>query len=244
MDEFSLTEWLDSSPDPATAVETTAFPEKQSEKVLTTAEVRVLNYVEQCYWETGLCPTPERVAEELSIAPSSCRKAYANETLRAQLAVRGIDPESLVTVGAVIKETKALSAKQIVCANMMLNLVDKRSQREKLAQIQVSAQQFAAWMRQPQFVEFMRKRSEALFSSSDWLAYRSLINNVASGDNKSLELFLRVRGIYRPEVNINLNIDAVLNQVVEVITRYVKDPLVLQAIAGELESIIDVQEVG
>lgn len=239
MDKFDLGEWLhevtDSSPDPAT-VEVVV-------QQLTSMEVRVLNYVEQCYWETGLCPTPERVAEELHLTPGFCRKAYANETLRGQLAARGIDPTQLTTVGKLIQETKALSAKQIVCANMMLNLHDKRSQREKLTQIQVSSQQFAAWMRQPAFVEFMRKRSEALFGANDWQAYRALINNVSAGDNKSLELFFRMRGIYNPTVNINLNVEVVLQQVVEVIARHVKDPLVLQAIAGEIDSIIEAEEV-
>lgn len=237
MDEFDLGEWLqeksEAYPDPVGVVENT----------LTVHEVRILNYVEQVFWETGLCPTPEGVAEGLHFNRATVSKAFSNETFRTQLAARGIDPTQLTTVGKLIQETKALSAKQIVCANMMLNLHDKRSQREKLTQIQVSSQQFAAWMRQPAFVEFMRKRSEALFGANDWQAYRALINNVSAGDNKSLELFFRMRGIYNPTVNINLNVEVVLQQVVEVIARHVKDPLVLQAIAGEIDSIIEAEEV-
>jgi hypothetical protein len=238
MDEFDLGEWLhetvESSPDPATV---------ELAKQLTSMEVRVLNYVEQVFWETGLCPTPERVAEDLSTRREFVSKAYANETFRTQLAARGIDTEGLVTVGKLIQESRALSAKQIICANLMLNLHDKRSEREKLAYIQVSSQQYHAWLRQPAFVEFLRKRGEALFSSSDFHAYKSLINNVKAGDNKSLELFFRMRGIYRPELNININIESVLVQVIETISRHVKDPAVINAIANELDNIIDAEEV-
>jgi len=240
-DDFDLEGWLfeepnnkpvGSSPDPATVV---------SQPSLTTTEVRVLNYVEQVFWETGLCSTPERVAEELHLNPATVRKAYTNETFKTQLAARGIDPEGLIVPGKLIQESKALSAKQIVCANMMLNLHDKRSEREKLALIGVSSQQYHAWLRQPAFIEFLRKRGEALFSSSDFLAYKSLVQNVKAGDNKSLELFFRMRGIYRPEINVNINIEAVLTRVVEVISAHVKDPHIINAIATELENIIDVE---
>jgi len=68
----------------------------------------------------------------LHLNRATVSKAFSNETLRAQLATRGIDPTQLTTVGKLIK-IKNSFAKQILCANMMLNLHDKRSEREKLA---------------------------------------------------------------------------------------------------------------
>lgn len=234
--DFELSEWLNEDQTLQTVGEVIT-------PALSVNEVRILNFVEQVYWETGLVPTPEAITEELSCSSSSIRKAFGNETFRAQLATRGIDPEGLITVGTIVKQTKALSPKQILVANMMLNLHDKRSQREKLQLVGVSSQQFHAWMRQPAFVEFMRKRGEALFSASDYVAYKSLVQNVTAGDNKSLELFFRMRGIYNPTLNININIESVLVQVVEVITRHVKDPAIINAIANELDTIIEAEEV-
>lgn len=235
--DFDLTSWLEEKND-ILPVEPT-----QSLATLSVVGIRVLNYLEQVYWESGLLPTAENVAEELSIQISTVRSTFKNETLQNQLAARGIDPTQLITVGKLIKESKALSPKQIIVANMMLNLHDKRSEREKLQQVQVSSQQYHAWLRQPAFIEFMRKRGEALFQSSDFAAYKSLVTNVKAGDNKSLELFFRMRGIYNPTVNINVNIEAVLVRVVEVISTHVKDPHVIQAIAAELDSIIEAEEV-
>jgi len=233
-DDFDLGNWLESTEPHSTAVEPV-------QPVLSPTSIRILNYCEQVYWESGLLPTPESVSEELSITVGTVRKAYSDETFRIQIAARGMDSESLITVGTLVKQTKALSPKQIVTANLMLNLHDKRSEREKLQQLQVSSQQYHAWLRQPAFIEFLRKRGEALFSSSDFLAYKSLINNVKAGDNKSLELFFRMRGIFKPQMDININIESVLQQVVEVISVHIKDPHVIEAIAGALENIIDVE---
>jgi len=241
MDDFDLSEWInDNSTDSDTSTITVGV---SPDPTLTANEVRILNYVEQVFWETGLCPSPERIAEDLNTSQRSINVAFSNETFRTQLAARGIDPEGLVTVGKCIKETKALSAKQIVTANLMLNLHDKRSEREKLQKLEVSSQQYHAWLRQPAFVEFLRKRGEALFSSSDFHAYKSLVNNVKAGDNKSLELFFRMRGIYNPTVDININVQSVLVQVVEIVARHVKDPTILNAIANEIDSVIEAEEV-
>lgn len=228
-EDFNLTDWLSPTDD---LEPTVAKPS------LTSNEVKILTYCEQVYWETGSLPTPEKIKEELNL---SSRNAFSNETFRTQLAQRGIDPVGLVEVGKVIAQTKTLSATQILCANMMLNLHDKRTEREKLQILGVSSQQYHAWLRQPQFVEFMRKRGEALFSSADHLAYKSLVQNVQARDNKSLELFFRMRGIYNPTISVNFNIEAILIRVVEVISTHVKDPHVINAIATELENIIEIE---
>lgn len=237
MEEFNLGEWLQED------VKTVGLAQEVKAPTLTSNEVRILNYCEQVFWETGILPTPENVQEELTVGIHLVRKAFRDETFKNQVASRGIDPEGLITPGKLITQSKALSAKQIVCANMMLNLHDKRTEREKLAEIQVSSQQYHAWLRQPAFVEFLRKRGEALFSASDFKAYRSLINNVQAGDNKSLELFFRMRGIYNPSVTVEIRVDVVIQQVVEIISRHVKDPAVLNAIANEIDSIVDAEEV-
>ena len=199
---------------------------------LTKDEVKVLTYTEQVFWETGLLPTAEKVADALGIDVLVVRRANRNETLRCALARRGIDLDLTVT-----RTGKALLPVQIIAANMMLNLMDKRSVREKLEEIKISQQQFNAWMRQPQFQEFMRRRSEALFSSSDHVAYRALLENVADNDNKALEMFFTMRGKLRTQVDVNINVDVVVRQLVEIITKHVKDPVILEAIASEIEEL-------
>lgn len=235
-DDFNLVDWLEEETVPSKEVE-------PSKPTLTSLQVSILSFVEQVFWEEGHLPTAEAVSEELNCRVQTCRETFKNETFISALVTKGIPAEQLVTPGKLLKQSKALSPKQILVANLMLNVHDNRSQREKLSWAQVSSQQYHAWLRQPAFVEFVNKRAEQMFGASDHLAYRSLIKNVTAGDPKSLDLFFRMRGIYNPSLNVNININAVLQQVVEVISRNVKDPLILDAIAGELEGILEGEEV-
>ena len=233
MGDFDLEDWLK---EPTQAV----GPSIVEKPKLSKEAISLLNFCEQVFWETGLLPTPEASVAELSISRTTVARWYQDSTFQQQIAARGMDPEQLVFPGKLIKESKALSPKQIICANLMLNLHDKRSEREKLEKIQVSPQQYHAWLRQPAFVEFLRKRGEALFQASDFEAYKSLVKNVKAGDNKSLELFFSMRGIYNKQINVNLNIETVLVQVIEVVARYVT-PQVMNAIAGEIDAIIEAE---
>lgn len=194
---------------------------------------QIINYSEQVYWETGLLPTTDKLAEDLGIALPVVQSTVRTERYVTALASRGIDWDNSTS-------GKVLTPKQLVVANLMLNMHDKRSEREKLELCGVSSQQYHAWLRQPQFQDYLSKRGEALFKSADHLAYKSLIRNVSQGDTRSLDLFFQMRKIHQPRLQVDINIDVILNSVVEIITRRVTDPEVLKLIATDLANVIDV----
>lgn len=198
---------------------------------LSPTELRVINYIEQVFWETGLVPTHDKIAEELHLDKYSVASLFKKEQFTQQVATRGIDLAPEVS-------RKILTPKQLLLANMLLNLHDKRSVREKLELVEVSSQQYHAWMRQPHFVEFLRKRGEALFKNSDWEAYKGLTKAVSQGDINALKLFFEMRGIYNPRIQLDVNIEAILVRLVEVVSKYVPDPTVLEAIATEIETVM------
>jgi hypothetical protein len=49
-----------------------------------------------------------------------------------------------------------------------------------------------------------------------------------------------MRGIYKKSLNVNLNIDAVLTQVIEIVARHVPAQ-VMTVIAGEIEAAIEAE---
>lgn len=198
---------------------------------LDTIDKRVVNYCEQIFWETGLVPTPERVSDELSISLSRVQASYRKDTFKSSLATRGIDLTPEIS-------GKVLDPRQILLANLLLNLHDRRSLREKLQLVKVSTQQYNAWMRQPQFIEFLRKRGEHIFKGTDHEAYLALTKAVNRGDVNALKLFFEMRGIYNPRLQIDVNIEAVMLRVVEIIAKRVTDPVTLEAIASELETVM------
>lgn len=198
---------------------------------LETIDKRILNYCEQVFWETGMVPTPEAVSDALSIKRERVLESFRNDKFKQSLATRGID----LTPGI---SGKVLDPRQILLANLLLNLHDRRSIREKLKLVQVSVQQYNAWMRQPQFIEYLRKRGEAIFKGSDHEAYLALTKAVSRGDVNALKLFFEMRGIYNPRLTIDVNIEAVMLRVVEIISKRVNDPDTLTAIADDLETVM------
>jgi len=220
---MSLFDETETTPEPA--------PPQPVGGFIDTIDKRILNYCEQTFWETGYVPSPEVISDKLGIVKKRVLESFGSDKFKESLATRGID----LTPGI---SGKVLDPRQIMLANLLLNMHDRRSIREKLKIVQTSQQQYNAWMRQPQFVEYLRKRGEAMFKGSDHEAYLALTRAVSRGDVNALKLFFEMRGIYTPKLNIDVNIEAVMLRVVEVVSKHVTDPQVLVTIAEELEEVM------
>ena len=207
------------------------MPDVENKKRLDFQQVKVLSLIEQLFWETGYIPDNEIVAKELRMTPQFVEKCYKNDVFREALLVRGIDLKPQ-------ESQKVLQPKQVMLANLLLNAHDKRSVREKLEQVQVSTNQYNAWLRQPAFANYLRQRAESVFKASDFEAYQGVVKAVQTGDVNALKFFFELRGIYSPRVQLDVNVESVIVQVVEVIQRHVKDPVILTQIASDIEGIV------
>lgn len=186
--------------------------------------------IEQMWWETGHIPTDEKIIEMTGITVSSVKNYWKNENVRNALMFRGVDLNP--------KASGVLTIQQLDLANLLLNRADTRTLREKLKEVNVTSQQYHAWMRQPGFCSYITKRAEELFKSADADAYQALTDAVRDGDMRAIQLFFEMRGIYNPRVQVDVqNIQGVIMQVIEIITRHVTDPVALQAIADDIENL-------
>lgn len=197
---------------------------------LSEQSIQILCYCEQRFWEFGALPTSENIASTLGISETAVRNAFKNETFRTALAKRGVD-------FSVERSKGLLSLTQLTLANSLLNLHDKRSAREKLQELNVSSQQYNAWLRDPAFRDYLAKRGEELFKSHDHEAYSALVGTATGGDTQALKLFFEMRGIYTPKQTVEFNVEQVMGKIIEIITRHVQDPATLAAIAEEFEQI-------
>ncbi len=200
--------------------------------------VDVLTYIEQVWWEDNKSmPTNEKIAEATGVGLQTIKGYWQSADFRAALNHRGVsfynDPDA----------GKALTYEQLLVANMLLNIQDRRSLREKLgaADIGVTPAQVGAWMRQPAFQEHLRKRSENLYQGADGAAYVALVKAIDNGDLKAVQLFFEMKGIYTPRSQVDVNIHAILARVVEIISIHVSDQATLEAIAGDLEGLVSGQ---
>ena len=213
-------------------VESEPVKEKKEDK-LTDSELSILAYIEQIYWELGRVPSKEMVIEgldPLSLPATRARveRAYNKPRFQVALEKRGMEFKA---------DSKLLTPAQLLLVNMLLNVEDKKSLRQKLELLQISTAKYQAWLRDPVFHNYLTKRTEQLFENSDHEAYRSLVQAVMTGDVSAMKLFFEMRGIYSPRLDITVNIETVIYRLVEIVGKHVKDPVLLREIADEVEQL-------
>lgn len=197
---------------------------------LTDNEVKIVTYIDQRFWETGGLVADELILQDCKVSQNVLKNAWKKAEFRQALIARGVDltPET---------SKQLLTPTQVLLANMLMNTHDPRSIREKLELVNVSTQQYQAWLRQPGFSQYLRKRAESAFASTDFQAYQSLSKLVEEGDINGIKLFFEMRGIYNPKMQVEVNVEVVVMKLVEIVAKHVKDPEVLNAIATDLETI-------
>lgn len=193
--------------------------------------VESLAYCEQVFWETGHIPSVEKIADVVGVTVPTVKRWFSEEAFRSALQKRG------VTLSVDDEAAKVLTFQQLDIVNKMMNTMDKTSMREKLEDVGITSQQLNQWMRDPNFSGYIRKRAEAQFAGADASAYMSILKGMESGDLNATKLFLEMRGIYNPKVTLEVNVDAVIVRIIEIIARNVKDPATLAVIADEIEQI-------
>lgn len=203
---------------------------------LTDREAKIVNYIEQRFYETGSLPTNEKIAEDLKFNKQVCVQAWKKENFRLALTARGVDltPE---------QSEELLTPEQLLVANMVMNIHDKSSLRQKLEAVstalgvKVTVQRYNGWLNQPAFSNYLRKRAEKQFGAADSAALLSHVKAIHNGDMKAVQLFYEMTGRYNPRIQVDVNIESVIIKVVEIVSRHVTDPLTLQAIAAEIEQL-------
>ena len=198
-----------------------------------TVDLRIISLIDQRFWETGLIATPEKIAEdlhvELQIVQASLKKPAVVDNLKS----RGID------LLGYDSSSKVLTPTQVVLANLLMNVHDPATLREKLKLVHVSLQQYNAWLRQPAFSAYLRARAETQFGANDFTAFNRLTELVEAGDLGAIKMFLEMRGAYQPVSRSTAQVDVhvILNQVIEAVGRHVSNPVALVQIAEELEAV-------
>jgi hypothetical protein len=197
---------------------------------LTEGMVTGLTYIEQIYWLEGAIPSHEKIADVVGVKPDTVKKWFAKKDFVTVLRGKGL-PMPQEEVSGV------LSPSQLMLVNMLLNLSDRRSDREKLEAAGVTPQQYAMWRRDNNFLAYLHKRAEQQFGDASDEASQGLLKNVKAGDLSAIKFYYEVTGRYNPRLQVDVNVDSVMNRVVEIIQKHVRDPQVLMAIADDLEDL-------
>lgn len=195
--------------------------EKQAECIL---------FIEQIYMAEGIIPSARKISDTFGVSEATARKWLDSPQFNVLLANKNIRRSGTSGV---------LSAPQLHIANSLLNINDKRSLREKCEASGITTNQLAVWRKDPTFNEYMQKRAENLFHNSDDIAYLNVIKNLQAGDLQAAKFYFEMTGKYQPSKNRgDVNIEAFLASVIEIIQYEVSDPATLERIADHFENLM------
>lgn len=128
-----------------------------------------------------------------------------------------------------------LTEAQAAAILVVANLSDRRGLSTKLKSLGITLAQWNAWKRQPSFKKFLYDQlNEDLDSSLDRV-FSGLLNAVDKGDPRAVQLYLEMTG--RQPTENERNFKLAVSRIIESITRHVKDPEVIRALAKDFEMI-------
>lgn len=220
---------------PQSENESTSQVKSVQQNFLTDVELDLVFYIERHHSSHGVAPTDAQIASRFTISDEELAAFKSNPLVLRSMAARGIpypNPED------------KFSARQMAAAATMLAYTDRRSDEKKLRDIGVTPREWAGWLQDEEFANYLRDRSERMATNSLHEAHLGLIRGMRSGNTASIKLFLEMQGRYNPEQENAVNVRLLLHKFIEVIQRYVNDPLVLHNIARDLSSIATDQSFG
>jgi len=197
---------------------------------LTDEQLKIVTYIDQVFWNTGKIPTDDKIVQALSLSDKQVKAAWKVDAVRQSLIVRGVNFNT--------GDEEVLTPTQIICANVLLNTLDKSTVRQRLEAVGVTTTAYQGWMQQPAFRTYLKNRAEQVFASTEPNALLGITKAVEAGDLKAIQFYLEMTGRYNPRLQIEVNVDTIINRVVDVVSRYVS-PEVMERIAMDLEGITE-----
>lgn len=194
---------------------------------LSETERRVIATVEESWMSRGTLLTPRQIAEKFGLSEAAASKLLTNDQVREAFKSRGI-PET---------SAAGLTPEQVTAINTVVNPIDTRSRRKKLDDLGVSATKWSGWMKQANFKNYIKLRSEDLLTDAIPEAHMALVDNVMRGDFGSIKFLYEMTGTYDSNKS-TVDIPALINRVFDILIRHIADPEILMDIAKELQGLV------
>lgn len=195
---------------------------------LTDVELDVIFYIERFAASMGNVPTRVQIEQRFNgLTDEWFANFDANPLVQKSFRTRGIVYPAQADV---------LTDDQMHAIATMLDPYDRRSDEKKLRDLGLTSRQWATWLLDDQFAEYVRDRSERMLANSVHEAHKGLIKGARNGNVASVKTLYEITGRYRPNEEQAVDVRRVLHTFIEVIQRYVKDPVVLHNIAMDLSN--------
>jgi len=156
--------------------------------------------------------------------------------------VRAIAPDS--ETAKALGRSK-LTPIQLIVANSMLDLIDTRPPKKKLADLNVTPYQYQSWMKDPEFANYMHERSEGLLHDVSHEVMLALIDKAMSGDMKAVSYYHEITGRFIQQTSASVggggsqhDLQNMIVRIIEIIVDEVDDPDTAVRISERLKGLV------
>lgn len=201
---------------------------KATRPQLSRIDLDVIHFIERFHASMGETPTDQQIADRYELPKDFLKGFRSNSLVLKSLATRGIiypAPKDRFT------------PEQMHAAATMMDYTDRRSDEKKLRDLGISTRQWSAWIQDNQFAQYLSSRSELMLQNSMHEAHKGLVKGVRNGNVASIRTMYEITGRHDPNKEAEVNVQQLLHGFIEVIQRFVKDPITLHAIATEMTNL-------
>ena len=193
---------------------------------LTTSEKELIAYYELQWGLRQYIPTIEEVAKYLKLT-----QVTVNYYLQRSQVVKALDKRGIPWRQ---HSQEQLTATQIAVATTMMNFADERPNKEKLDQLGINSETYNAWLKDPQFKNFIDNLADQNLRNVRPVAVTEFTKKIQGGDWNAIKYFLDVTG----EVSSNEapQSEVLLRVIIEILQEEVKDQDTLLRIAIRLKA--------
>lgn len=166
------------------------------------------------------------------MVPGTIAKVLNSPEFKHALKIRGVELNAT-----------GLTHEQELCLQILTDPSDGKTLGQKLKLAGVTYAKYRAWMKQPIFKLQMDTLTAGLLSSNaDALVQLDRLAN--EGDLGAIKFKFELNGLYDPNKQQNIDIVAMMGKMLEIITKYVRDPETLNNVAGELGQLAQDLKIG
>lgn len=208
--------------------------------MFTAHEWDVLCIVEEFWHRHRFFPGLQDISELAGLSEEIVRSALFSENVTRGLEMRGISRDATPPTkkGELGKNQTRLTDKQLAVAMTLLNVADNRSLTTKLESLGVKSTTYHGWTKSKVFMDFMNQQAEEMFGSAMPMAHKALINKVMAGDVRAMKLYYEMTGRWNGQQSQETaNVKMIIIRLIEIMQKYISDPIILKAIAEEMKSL-------
>lgn len=141
---------------------------------------------------------------------------------------------AMLSRGVPWKNGSGLTGQQMYTLQILTDPSNRGDLRSKLRKASVTYQQYRAWLAQPQFSAYLNSVTEMMLIDHIPDFNTALTKKALEGDLNAIKFAYELTGRHDPNKQQVTDLKAIMQALIEIITRNVKDPATLAAISNEL----------